>query len=134
MAVLLIASSSGNRRVYPPGIPHHLHEFRLRSFRRAHGRFANVVLMRQHPAGLPMTAAALALPRREPVTGLSCEGRASRWTVTYVVGAASDGAIDAAGGDQPCWRETSHPCPPGAVDTAEARLQKLVPRCRLNTS
>ena len=94
-----LIASSPNRGVYPPGNPYHLHELTLEELREAlTARFANVVLMRQHPwlASL-IDEGALASPGEEPLrASLGREGAAAdAWT--YVVALASDGAIEEAG-------------------------------------
>ena len=95
----LLIVSSPNRGVYPPGNPHHLHEFTLEELRDAlTARFANVVLMRQHPwlASL-IDIGTLTSPGEEPVSAsLARAGQAvDEWT--YVVALASDRAIDEPG-------------------------------------
>ncbi len=92
----LLIVSSPNRGVYPPGNPHHLHEFTLEELRDAlTTRFANVVLMRQHPwlASLIDTGT-LTSPGEEPVrASLARAGQpVDEWT--YVLALASDRPID----------------------------------------
>jgi SAM-dependent methyltransferase len=92
----LLIASSPNRGVYPPGNPHHLHEFTLEELRDSLGaRFANVVMMRQHPwlASL-IDSGTLASPGQEPVSALVARAGEPVGAPTYVVALASDGAID----------------------------------------
>jgi SAM-dependent methyltransferase len=123
----LLIASSPNRGVYPPGNPHHLHEFTLEELRDSlQARFANVVVMRQHPwlASL-IDNGTLGSPGDEPVMAsiASADKPADSWT--YVVALASDGAIDEPGpisvlaetGELRSLRE--------AIGTAEARYQTL---------
>ena len=95
----LLIVSSPNRGVYPPGNPHHLHEFTLEELRDAlAARFANVVLMRQHPwlASL-IDDGTLASPGEEAVSASVARAGSAVDAWTYVVALASDGAIDQPG-------------------------------------
>ena len=119
--------SSPNRGVYPAGNPHHLHEFTLEELRDAlAARFANVVLMRQHPwlASL-IDSGTLPSPGEEPVrASVAREGKPlDAWT--YVVALASDSAIDEPSAISVLAEATELPGLQEAVGTAEARLQKL---------
>ncbi|MEK6272405.1 MAG: class I SAM-dependent methyltransferase [Actinomycetota bacterium] len=95
----LLIVSSPNRGVYPPGNPYHLHEFTLEELRDAlTARFANVVLMRQHPwlASL-IDDGTLTSPGGEPVRASVARAGQAVDAWTYVVALASDGAIDEPG-------------------------------------
>ena len=123
----LLIVSSPNRGVYPPGNPHHLHEFTLEELRDSlTARFANVVLMRQHPwlASL-IDNGTLTSPGEEPVrSSVAREGSAAdAWT--YVVALASDGAIDDPGAISVFAESVELPALQEAVGTADASRQKL---------
>jgi SAM-dependent methyltransferase len=123
----LLIVSSPNRGVYPPGNPHHLHEFTLEELRDSlTARFANVVLMRQHPwlASL-IDNGTLTSPGEEPVrASVAREGSAAdAWT--YVVALASDGAIDEPGAISVFAESVELPALQEAVGTADASRQKL---------
>jgi O-antigen biosynthesis protein len=123
----LMIASSPNRGVYPPGNPHHLHEFTLGELRDAlEARFANVVLMRQHPwLGSQIDRGTLPLPGEEPVrASVAREGKpVDAWT--YMVALASDGAIEEPPAISVLAEATELPGLQEAVGMAEARLQKL---------
>lgn len=95
----LLIVSSPNRGVYPPGNPHHLHEFTLEELRDSlTARFANVVLMRQHPwlASL-IDDGTLTSPGEQSVKASVAREGSTVDAWTYVVALASDGAIDQPG-------------------------------------
>ena len=94
--VLLV--SSPNRDVYPPGNPHHVHEYRPEELQaELEERFENVRLYRQHPwlatALLPDETLAADGPGQALVAGIG-EGRPAG-TETYTVGVASDAKLAA---------------------------------------
>ena len=123
----LLLASSPNRGVYPPGNPHHLHEFTLEEFRDAlTARFANVFLLRQHPwlASL-IDSGALASPGEESLRALVARADKSVDEWTYMVALASDGAIDEPGAISVLAEAAELPALQEAVGTAEAKLQKL---------
>ena len=95
----LLIASSPNRGVYPPGNPHHLHEFTLEELRDSLGaRFANVLMMRQHPwlASL-VDSGNLGSPGQEPVRPWVARAGEPVGAPTYVVALASDSTIDQPG-------------------------------------
>jgi SAM-dependent methyltransferase len=123
----LLLVSSPNRGVYPPGNPHHLHEFTLEELRDAlTARFANVVLMRQHPwlASL-VDNGTLTSPGEEPVrASVATAGKAvDEWT--YVVALASDGPIDEPGAISVLAEAVELRDLQEAVGAAETSRQKL---------
>ena len=123
----LLVVSSPNSSVYPPGNPHHHHEFTLEELRDSlTARFANVVLMRQQPwlASL-IDDGALRPPGEEPVrASVAREGAAvDAWT--YVVALASDGAIDEPGAIGVFAETAELPALQEAVGTAVASNQEL---------
>ena len=87
--------SSPNRGVYPPGNPYHLHELTVEELRDAlTARFANVVLMRQHPwLATLIDSGTLTSPGDEPVRASVARASQEVDAWTYVVALASDGAI-----------------------------------------
>jgi SAM-dependent methyltransferase len=123
----LLIASSPNRGVYPPGNPHHLHEFTLEELRDAlTARFANVVLMRQHPwlASLIDTGA-LASPGEEPVKASVARAGQEVDAWTYVVALASDSAIDEPGARTMLSEIAELGALQGAAGTAETRRREL---------
>lgn len=123
----LLVTSSPNRGVYPPGNPHHLHEFTLEELRDAlSARFANVVLMRQRPwlASL-IDAGVLAAPGEDAVGASVAKAGDVEEAWTYVVALASDADIAQPGAlavlaDPSELRDLQE-----AVGTGEAGRQKL---------
>jgi hypothetical protein len=123
----LLIVSSPNRGVYPPGNPYHLHEFTLEELRDAlTARFANVVLMRQHPwlASL-IDDGTLASPGEEPVKASVARAGQAVDAWTYVVAIASDGAIDEPGAVGVLAEVGELQALQEAVGAAEATRQKL---------
>ena len=123
----LLIVSSPNRGVYPPGNPHHLHEFTLEELRDAlTARFANVVLMRQHPwlASL-IDSGTLTSPGEEPVRASVARAGQAVDAWTYVVALASDGAIDEPGALSVFAESRRASRPPGGGRHGEASRQKL---------
>jgi SAM-dependent methyltransferase len=123
----LLIVSSPNRGVYPPGNPYHLHEFTLEELRDAlTARFANVVLMRQHPwlASL-IDDGTLTSPGKEPVRASVARAGQAVDAWTYVVALASDGAIDEPGAISVLAEAGELSALQEAVGTAEASRQKL---------
>jgi O-antigen biosynthesis protein len=123
----LLIVSSPNRGVYPPGNPYHLHEFTLEELRDAlTARFANVVLMRQHPwlASL-IDDGTLASPGEEPVKASVARAGQVVDAWTYVVAIASDGAIDEPGAVGVLAEVGELQALQEAVGAAEANRQKL---------
>jgi SAM-dependent methyltransferase len=123
----LLIVSSPNRGVYPPGNPYHLHEFTLEELRDAlTARFANVVLMRQHPwlASL-IDDGTLASPGEEPVKASVARAGQAVDAWTYVVALASDGAIDEPGAISVLAEAGELHALQEAVGAAEANRQKL---------
>lgn len=123
----LLVASSPNRGVYPPGNPHHLHEFTVQELRDAlTARFGNVVLMRQHPwlASL-IDNGALAPPGEESLRALLARAGKPVDAWTYMVALASDGAIDEPGAISVLAEAAELPALQEAVGTTQARLQKL---------
>ena len=126
----LLIVSSPNRGVYPPGNPHHLHEFTLEELRDAlTARFANVVLMRQRPwlASL-IDQGALSSPGDEPVKASVARADQEVDAWTYVVALASDAAIDQPGAVSVLAESLELHALQEAVGTAKAGREKLVPR------
>jgi SAM-dependent methyltransferase len=122
----LLIVSSPNRGVYPPGNPHHLHEFTVEELRDAlTARFANVVLMRQHPwlASL-IDNGALTSPGEEPVRASVARAGHAVDAWTYVVALASDGAIDEPGAISVVAEAAELRALQEAVGRAEANRQK----------
>jgi SAM-dependent methyltransferase len=122
----LLIVSSPNRGVYPPGNPHHLHEFTVEELRDAlTARFANVVLMRQHPwlASL-IDNGALTSPGEEPVRASVARAGHAVDAWTYVVALASDGAIDEPGAISVVAEAAELRALQEAVGAAEASRQK----------
>ena len=92
--VLLI--SSPNRDVYPPGNPHHVHEYRPEELQsELQARFQNVELHRQHPwvASALLPDEALGNGHPEQALAASIGERLEPGSETYTVAVASDTAI-----------------------------------------
>jgi hypothetical protein len=123
----LLIVSSPNRGVYPPGNPHHLHEFTLEELRDSlTTRFANVILMRQHPwlASL-IDNGTLASPGEEPVSASVATAGKPVDAATYVVALASDGAIDEPGAISVLAESGELRALQEAVGAAETSRQRL---------
>jgi hypothetical protein len=123
----LLIVSSPNRGVYPPGNPYHLHEFTLEELRDAlTARFANVVLMRQHPWLTSLIDdGTLTSPGEERVRASVARAGQAVDAWTYVVALASDGAIDEPGAISIVAEAGELHALQEAVGTAEANRQKL---------
>jgi SAM-dependent methyltransferase len=123
----LLIASSPNRGVYPPGNPYHLHEFTLEELRDAlTARFANVVLMRQHPWLTSLIDdGTLTSPGEEPVRASVARAGQAVDAWTYVVALASDGAIDEPGAISVLAEAGELHALQEAVGAAEATRQKL---------
>jgi SAM-dependent methyltransferase len=123
----LLIVSSPNRGVYPPGNPYHLHEFTLEELRDAlTARFANVVLMRQHPWLVSLIDdGTLASPGEEPVKASVARAGQAVDAWTYVVALASDGAIDEPGAISVLAEAGELHALQEAVGAAEENRQKL---------
>jgi SAM-dependent methyltransferase len=123
----LLIASSPNRGVYPPGNPYHLHEFTLEELRDAlTARFANVVLMRQHPWLTSLIDdGTLNSPGEEPVRASVARAGQAVDAWTYVVALASDGAIDEPGALSVLAEAGELHALQEAVGAAEATRQKL---------
>lgn len=92
----VLVVSSPNRGVYPPGNPYHLHEFTAEELRDAlTAKFANVVLMRQHPrlASLIADDRTLASTADEPVRAIVAEASQTTVEGIYTVALASDAPL-----------------------------------------
>jgi trans-aconitate methyltransferase len=123
----LLIASSPNRGVYPPGNPHHLHEFTLEELRDAlTARFANVVLMRQHPwlASL-IDNGTLTSPGEEPVRASVARAGQPVDAWTYVVTLASDADIAQLGAISVVAEAVELRPLQEAIGEAEASHQKL---------
>jgi SAM-dependent methyltransferase len=123
----LLIASSPNRGVYPPGNPYHLHEFTLEELRDAlTARFANVVLMRQHPWLTSLIDdGTLNSPGEEPVRASVARAGQAVDAWTYVVALASDGAIDEPGAISVLAEAGELHALQEAVGAAEATRQTL---------
>ena len=74
----ILCISTPNRRVYPPGNPHHVHEYEPEEFEQALAkRFAHVLLHRQ-PHGWPVRSCPTPSLRRRDQTSPSRCGRSRR--------------------------------------------------------
>jgi len=123
----LLIVSSPNRGIYPPGNPHHLHEFTLEELRDTlTARFANVVLMRQHPwlASL-IDNGTLTSPREEAVRASLARAGEPVDAWTYVLALASERPIDEPAGLGVLAESGELRTLQEAVGTAETSRQKL---------